>query len=105
MVKTSPSNAGDAGSIPGWGVKIPRALGSKKKQTIKQKLYCKKFTKDFKNGPHQRKHKRKQKKTKKKAFPIKILRQKKNHGATVVGLIFVFLVEHKTIVGVTSYDT
>ena len=25
MVKTSPSDAGGAGSIPGWGAKIPRA--------------------------------------------------------------------------------
>ena len=25
VVKTSPSNVGDAGSIPGWGVKIPHA--------------------------------------------------------------------------------
>ena len=26
VVKTSPSNAGDVGSIPGWGAKIPHAL-------------------------------------------------------------------------------
>ena len=25
MVKTSPSNTGDAGSIPGWGIKIPHS--------------------------------------------------------------------------------
>ena len=30
MVKTSPSNAGGAGSIPGQGAKIPHALGPKK---------------------------------------------------------------------------
>ena len=27
MVKTLPSNAGDMGSIPGWGTKIPNAAG------------------------------------------------------------------------------
>ena len=25
--KESPSNAGDTGSIPGWGTKIPHAMG------------------------------------------------------------------------------
>ena len=54
MVKTSPSNAGGAGSIPCGGAKIPHALGPKN-QNIKQKQYCKKFNKDFKNGPHQKK--------------------------------------------------
>ena len=29
VVKTSPSNAGGAGSIPGWGAKIPHALRPK----------------------------------------------------------------------------
>ena len=27
MVESLPSNAGDVGSIPGWGTKIPRAMG------------------------------------------------------------------------------
>ena len=36
MVKTSPSNAGGAGSIPGGGAKSPRASGPKN-QNIKQK--------------------------------------------------------------------
>ena len=27
VVENSPSNAGDAGSIPGWGTKIPHAAG------------------------------------------------------------------------------
>ena len=27
MVKNPPSNAGDVGSIPGWGTKIPHAMG------------------------------------------------------------------------------
>ena len=52
VVKTSPSNAGGAGSIPGWGAKIPHASWPKN-QNIKQKQYCNKFNKDFKNGPHQ----------------------------------------------------
>ena len=47
MVKTSPSNAGGAGSIPGWGAKIPHA-SRPKNQNIKQKQYCKKFNKAFK---------------------------------------------------------
>ena len=55
VVKTSPSNAGGAGSIPGWGAKIPHVSGPKKpKQNIKQKQYCNQFNKDFKNGPHQK---------------------------------------------------
>ena len=51
MIKTSPSNAGDASSIPGRGVKITHALGLKN-QNIKQKQYCDKFNKDFKNSPY-----------------------------------------------------
>ena len=54
MVKTSPSNAGGVGSIPGWGAKIPHA-SRPKNQNIKQKQYCSKFNKYFKNGPHQKK--------------------------------------------------
>ena len=54
VVKTSPSNAGGAGSIPGQGTKIPHASWLKN-QNIKQKQYCNKFNKDFKNGPHQKK--------------------------------------------------
>ena len=50
-VRTSPSNAGGAGSIPGWGAKIPHALWPKN-QSIKQKQCCNRFNKDFKNGPH-----------------------------------------------------
>ena len=51
MVKTSPFNAGGAGSIPGQGAKIPRALRPKN-QNIKQKQYCNKFNTNFKNGPY-----------------------------------------------------
>ena len=54
MVKTSPSSAGGAGSIPGNGAKIPH-VSWPKNQNIKQKQYCNKFNKDFKNGPHQKK--------------------------------------------------
>ena len=47
VVKTSPSNAGGAASIPGQGAKIPHASGPKN-QNIKQKEYCNKFSKDLK---------------------------------------------------------
>ena len=51
VVKTLPSSASGEGLIPGWGVKIPHALGSKtpniKKKNKKQKQYCNKFNKDF----------------------------------------------------------
>ena len=60
MVKTSPSNAGVAGLIPGWGAKIPHA-SQPKIQNIKQKQYCNKVNKDFKNGPHQKKNLKKKK--------------------------------------------
>ena len=59
VVKTSPSNTGGAGSIPGWGAKIPHASRPKNQ---KQKQYCNKFNKDFKNGPHQKKKNLKKKK-------------------------------------------
>ena len=45
VVKTSSSNVGGVGSIPGWGAKIPHAL-QPKNQNIKQKQYCNKFNKD-----------------------------------------------------------
>ena len=47
MVKTLPSTAGGAGSVPGWRAKIPHALWPKK-QNIKQKQYCNKLNKEFK---------------------------------------------------------
>ena len=37
VVKTSPSNAEGAGSIPGWGAKIPHASGQKNPKNKKQK--------------------------------------------------------------------
>ena len=58
VVKTSPSNAGGVGSIPGRGAKFPHA-SQPKKRIIKQKQYCNKFNKDFKNGPHQKEKKEK----------------------------------------------
>ena len=49
VVKTMPSNAGGAGSIPGWGAKIPHASWPKN-QNIKKNQHCNKFNKNFKNG-------------------------------------------------------
>ena len=46
VVKTSPSNAGGVGSIPGWGAKIPHTPGPKN-QNIKQKQYYEQFDKEF----------------------------------------------------------
>ena len=46
VVKTSPFNAGGAGSISGQGAKI-HALWIKN-QNIKQKQYCNKFSEVFK---------------------------------------------------------
>ena len=50
VVKTSPSNEGDAGLIPDGGAKILHALWPKN-QNIQQKQYCNKFNKDLKNSP------------------------------------------------------
>ena len=61
VVKMSPSNADDAGSIPGWGIKMSQVLWAKTKQNknkntqnkktkIKQKQYFNKFNKDFKKN-------------------------------------------------------
>ena len=35
VVKTSPSNAGDEGSIPGWGAKMPHSM--QRGQEVKKK--------------------------------------------------------------------
>ena len=59
VVKSSPSNAGGAGSIPGQGAKIPHASWPKSQNIKKQKQYCNKFNKDLKNGPHQKNLKKK----------------------------------------------
>ena len=58
MIKTLPSNAGDAGSIPGQGAKIQH-VSQPKSQNIRQKEYCNKSNKDFLNGPHQKIFKKK----------------------------------------------
>ena len=47
MVKTSPSNAGGAGSVLGREAKIPQAWRSKN-QNVEQKQRCNKFNKDLK---------------------------------------------------------
>ena len=55
MVKTSPSNAGGAGFIPGRVARIPQTFWpkpEKQKESIKSKEYCNKFNKEFENGPH-----------------------------------------------------
>ena len=39
VVKTSPSNAGGAGLIPGWRAKIPHASQPKAQKNIKQEEY------------------------------------------------------------------
>ena len=54
VVKTLPSNAEGAGSVPGWGSEIPCACDQKTK-TEKQEQYCNKLNKDFKNGLHKKK--------------------------------------------------
>ena len=47
VVKTSPANAGGAGSVSGQGAKIPHAL-KPKSQNIKQNQYCTDSMKMFK---------------------------------------------------------
>ena len=56
VVKTSLSNAGGVGLIPGWGAKISYGLGPENQKHKKQKQYFNKFNRDFKNGPHQKKN-------------------------------------------------
>ena len=51
MAKTSSSNTGGVGSIPGQGDKIPHALWPKS-QNIKQKQYCHEFNKHLKRWFH-----------------------------------------------------
>ena len=47
MIKIPLSNAGRAGSIPGWRAKLPHASWPKN-QNPKQKQHCNKFNKDLK---------------------------------------------------------
>ena len=61
MVKTLPSNAEGAGSIPGQGAKIPHALWPKN-QNIKHKPDRNKL-KDLRTGSHHKKKKKLKNKT------------------------------------------
>ena len=63
VIKTSPSNAQGASLILGQGARITHGLWPKK-QNIKQKQYCNKFSKDFGNGPRQENLKKRNKKRK-----------------------------------------
>ena len=74
MVKTSPSNAGGVGSIPGRGANVPHA-SQPKNQNIKQKQYCNKFNKDFKRMVH----------IKKKSLGKKKKKRKRNLGVNKPG--------------------
>ena len=71
VVKISPSNARNVGSIPGQGAEIPHAAppkrskhknNPKKSKHKNKKQYCNTFNKDFKNDPHQKILKKKKKK-------------------------------------------
>ena len=63
MVKISPSNARNVGSIPGQGAEIPHAVpperskhknNPKKSKHKNKRQYCNTFNKYFKNDPHQK---------------------------------------------------
>ena len=90
VVKTLPSSAGGAGSIPGWGAKIPHASWPKY-QNIKQKQYCNKFNKDFKNGPHQKNLKKKKKEIARKVggviLPLNDVPVEKSHTELFIHLL------------------
>ena len=60
VVKTLPSNAGSAGSIPGRGASIPHA-SRPKNQNIKQEQCCNKFNKEFRNRSHKKQNLEKRK--------------------------------------------
>ena len=45
VVRTSPSSAGDSGSVPGQGTKIPNASWSKTQNMKQPKQYCNKLMK------------------------------------------------------------
>ena len=54
VVKTLPSNAEDADSIPGQGAHTSDTPHRQKKTKHKAKRYCSKFNKDVENAPHQK---------------------------------------------------
>ena len=55
MVKTSPSNAGSVGLIPGGEPEVPHITWPKKLKTQNRNNIVNKFNKHFKNDPHQKK--------------------------------------------------
>ena len=85
MVNPSPSNAGGAGSFPGWYASPP------KNQNIKEKQYCNKFNKDFKNGPHQKKFFKKEKKGNQTLRVHPDLLRQNLHCNKIPGVIFMHL--------------
>ena len=53
QLETSPSNAGGAGSIPGWGAKIPHASWPKNQDITKEKEKIRSsIVANLKIGPH-----------------------------------------------------
>ena len=58
-LKNLPHNAGDAGLIPGWGTKIPHALGQLRTcaKTIKPTQHNKRFPHDAIKTQHSQIHK------------------------------------------------
>ena len=52
VVRSSPSNAGGAGCIPGQGAKLLCASWPKKTEHKQQKQYCNKLNEDSKNSPN-----------------------------------------------------
>ena len=53
VVKTSPSNAEGAGSIPGWGVQIPHASWLKNQNISNKSNILTDSMKDFKDGKNE----------------------------------------------------
>lgn len=51
VLKTSPSNVGATGLIPGWGAKLPRVFEAK---TLKRSNIATNSVETFKNEPHQK---------------------------------------------------
>ena len=89
MVKTSPSNAGGASSIPGQGAKTSQGQENK----TKQKQYYNKFNKDLKKAPHQKPFKTEKSSPALPGDPEECCVQL-NSGSTVIPL---FLSEHHAL--------
>ena len=86
VVKTSPSNAGGAGSINSQGAGIPHA-SRPKNQNVKWKQYCNWLNKDFKNGPHQKKKSLKKEKKEENYALVKPLKSQKKRGDFPGGVV------------------